>query len=105
MTKRQDIIILPEDKIQLSQDQKNLIELALTKQVPTEDAEFMEKVQKDKDKDPFNELSKYFTTKYGNDFGMIYLSAIMGGEEKYNETVESIEEMRASERIEKQKKN
>ena|SRR3989338_10328773 len=98
---------LPEDRIQLTQDQKNLIELALDKQVPPEDAEFIETVHIESKNggNSFTKLSEYFTAKYGMDFGMMYLSAIMGGKEKYKETVASIEELKALDRIEKCKQN
>ncbi len=107
MSDTQDLQILPEDRVQLTQDQKNLIELAFEKQVPPEDAEFIEKVQKEAQTggNPFTRLSEYFTAKYGLDFGMILLSAIMGGREKYQETVDSIEKLRAQERVRKQKIN
>ena len=107
MNDKTKIEILPEDRITLTQDQQNLIELALDKQVPPEDAHFIEKVQfetKNGGK-PYAKLSEYFTTKYGMDFGMILLSAIMGGEKKYEETVESIERLKALDRIEKNKQN
>jgi len=96
-----DIVILPEDKIKLTQEQKNLIELAFEKQLPPDDAKFIEKVQIESKNggNPFARLSEYFTAKYGLDFGMIYLSAIMGGEEKYKETINSIEKLRVSERL------
>lgn len=96
-----DIKILPEDRVKLTQDQKNLIELAFAKQVKPEDARFIEKVQIETKNggNPFARLSEYFIAKYGMDFGMIYLSAITGGEEKYKETVKSIEELRAKNRI------
>ena len=96
-----NIKILPEDKIKLTQEQKNLIELAFVKQVPPADAEFIEKVQKEakSGEDPFTRLSEYFTKKYGLDFGMIYLSAITGGKEKHKETVKSVERLRALERM------
>ena len=99
--------ILPEDKIQLTQDQKNLIELAYDKQVPPEDARFIEKVQIETKNggNPFTKLSEYFTAKYGIDFGMIFLSAIMGGKEKYKETVDSSERLKALDRIAKSKQN
>ncbi len=101
MTGTTDIKILPEDKIQFTQDQKNLIELAFAKQLPPEDVKFIEKVQNDTKNggSPFAKLSEHFIAKYGMDFGMIYLSAIMGGKEKYEETVNSIEKLRASERL------
>ncbi len=105
MNNQTDVVILPEDKVQLTQEQKNLIELAFEKQLPSEDAEFIEKVQKEAVKnasqntlDPFAELSGYYTTKYGRDFGMIYLAAITGGEQKYKEAVASIEKLKASDR-------
>lgn len=99
--------ILSEDKVKLSQDQKNLIQLAFDKQVPPEDARFIEKVQIESKNEgnPFARLSEYFIAKYGMDFGMIYLSAVMGGKEKYNETVESIEKLKALDRIKKSKQN
>lgn len=99
--------ILPEDKVKLTQDQKNLIQLAFDKQVPPEDARFIEKVQIESKNEgnPFTRLSEYFITKYGMDFGMIYLSAIMGGKEKYKETIESIEKLKALDRIKKSKLN
>lgn len=102
-----NIEILPEDKIKLTQDQKNLIELAFEKQVPPEDAKYLEKVQSEakQGEDSFVKLSQYFTDKYGHDFGMIYLSAIMGGKEKFEETVESIERLNAQDRIERSKQN
>lgn len=101
MNNTTDIKILPEDRIKLTQDQKNLIELALAKQVPPPDARFIEKVQNETQNggNPFARLSEYFIAKYGPDFGMIYLSAIMGGEEKYKETIKSIEELRAKDRL------
>ena len=99
--------ILPEDKIELTQDQKNLIELAFVKQVPPEDVEFIEKVQKEakEGKEPFIRLSEYFVNKYGFDFGTIFLAAIMGGEEKYQETVQVIEKSKAKTRIANLQKN
>ena len=101
------IKILPEDKIELTQDQKNLIELAFVKQVPPEDAEFIEKVQKEptEGKESFTRLSEYFVNKYGFDFGTIFLSAIMVGKEKYEETVQMIEKSNAEKRIENLQKN
>jgi len=99
--------ILPEDKVKLTQDQKNLVEMAFAKQIPPEDAEFIKKVKNESkiEGNPFVKLSEYFTTKYGVDFGMIYLSAIIGGRKKYKETIKSIERLRALERIDKQNKN
>lgn len=99
--------ILPEDRVKLTQDQKNLIELAFDKQVPPEDARSIEKVQIEtkNGENPFTKLSEYFTAKYGMDFGMILLSAIMGGKEKYKETIDSIERLKALDRIEKSKQN
>jgi len=101
------IKILPEDKIKLTQDQKNLIELAFNKQIPPEDAQYIEKVQIESKQggNSFAKLSEYFTSKYGQDFGMIFLSAIMGGKEKYRETVESIEKLKALDRTERNKQN
>ena len=75
-----DVKILPQDKIEFTQEQKNLIELAFAKQMPPEDAEFIEKAQKEdkSGEDSFVKLGAYFTKKYGANFGMIYLAAIMG---------------------------
>ncbi len=102
-----DIKILPEDKVTLTQDQRNLIELAFEKQIPPEDARFIEKVQKEAKNggNPFTRLSEYFTVKYGMNFGVMYLSAIMGGKEKYKETVASIERLKALDRLEKGQQN
>lgn len=107
MNNATDIKILPGDKVKLTQDQKNLIELAFNKQVPPEDARFIEKVQIETKNggNPFAKLSEHFTAKYGVDFGMIFLSAIMGGKEKYKETVKSIERLKALDRIKKSKQN
>ncbi|MCL4353456.1 hypothetical protein M1615_03270 [Patescibacteria group bacterium] len=65
----------------------------------------MEKVRKESGEDSYGKLNEYFTNRYGLDFGTIYLSAIMGGKEKYEETVELIEKARAEERIRNLKKN
>ena len=107
MNDNTNVKILPEDKLKLTQDQKNLIELVFIKQVPPEDAEFMEKVQKEAESeaDPLIRLSGYFTNKYGVDFGTIYLSAIMGGKEKYQETIQLIEKSKAEVRIANLQKN
>lgn len=105
MNNKDDIKILPEDKIELNQDQKNLIELAVEQQIPPEDAEFLEKIKSnsqnttDTPNELFGKLSNYFANKYGVEFGMIYLAAIMGGEEKYKEAVHSVENLRANERV------
>jgi hypothetical protein len=112
MNKTSDIKILPEDRINLTNDQKNLIALALEKQVPPEDAAYIQKLkdnaknnQREGVYDMFAELSGYYTKKYGLDFGMIYLSAITGGEEKCKEAIESIEKMKATERTKKENIN
>lgn len=101
------IKIMQRDKVKLTQDQLNLIELAFVGQVPPDDAEFLEKVQKDSKKDTggkeetFTKLQSYFIDKYDIEFGMLLLAAIMGGKEQYRKTKKSIEELRAKERIEK----
>ena len=98
--KMNDIEILSEDKIVLTQNQINLVELAFIGQVPPEDVEFIKKVQKEtkggKEKlSPFAELGGYYTAKYGIDFGMLYLAAVMGGEDQYKEVVAEHEQNRA----------
>lgn len=102
-----NIKILPEDKIKLTQDQKNLVELAFIKQVSPEDAELIEKVHKEakSEADSLTKLNKHFINKYGLDFGIIYLAAIMGGRKKYNETVQLIEKSKAEVRIGNLQKN
>lgn len=99
-----NIEILPEDRIKLTNDQKNLIVLAVEKQLPTEDAEFLETIQKDAQKirDPYAKVKKYFTKKYGEVFGIIYLAAVNGGEESFQKTIHNIEESRALARIKKE---
>jgi hypothetical protein len=101
------IEILPEDEVKLTNDQQNLIELALAKQVPLEDAEFMEKIQKgSKDvTDAYSEISRHFAIKYGKVFGAIYLAAITDGEQGYKEAVRSREESKAKERMKMQSLN
>ena len=102
------IKIISRDKVQLIQDQINLIELAFIGQIPPDDAEFIEKVQKYSKRDTggkkevFPKLQSYFIEKYDLEFGMLFLAAIMGGDEQYKKTRKSIEALRAKERIEKE---
>lgn len=107
MKNKAEIEIIEEDKVRLTQEQENLIILAFEKQVPPEDAEFLEKIQKGKNAtiDVFNEVTSYFVSKYGIDFGALYLAAISGGEERYNEAVNSLELKRAQERIKRDTQN
>jgi len=106
MSNDQKITILPEDRVKLSKDQRNLITLALEKQLPQEDAEFLEAVQKDKAKiaDPYMKIDNYLVKKYGSVFGKIFLSTIIGGEEGCMETIKVIEESNAQARMKRQKK-
>lgn len=103
-----NIKILPSDRISLTQDQKNLIELAFVKQIPPKDAEFIKKVQKETKSEiqpkgeSFAKLSKYFIKKYDIDFGMLLLAAVMGGKAQYSKTKKSIEELNAKKRIDNQ---
>ena len=78
--------------------------LALEKQLPVEDTEFLESIQKNsKDiTDPYVRINKYFTEKYGSEFGPIYLAAITGGEEKCTEVINNIEKSKAEVRIRKE---
>jgi hypothetical protein len=121
---KSDITIIEQDRINLTQDQKNLIELAFRKEVPVEDAKVMEMIHKGvyvagppsvqipiNEKEnvkftdhPYNRLMSYFIEKYGLDFGMLYLAAITGGEKQYKDAKKTLERMKAVERIEKQKK-
>ncbi|HUQ85768.1 MAG TPA: hypothetical protein VM077_05565 [Candidatus Limnocylindrales bacterium] len=102
------IKILPSDRISLTQDQKNLIELAFVKQIPPEDAKFLERVQKEAggkiqpEGQSFAKLSNYFIKKYDIEFGMLLLAAVMGGKDQYNITKKSIEELNAKKRIDNQ---
>ncbi len=107
MNNKAKVKILPEDKFKLNQDEKNLIELAFVNEIPPVDADFIRKVKKEglNSQDSYAKLSQYYTNKYGLEFGMVYLSAITGGEAKYKETVETIERMRDLKRIEKSKQN
>ncbi|MBI3486212.1 hypothetical protein HY025_04735 [Candidatus Daviesbacteria bacterium] len=107
MNDKAKVKILPEDKFKLSQDEKNLIELAFVNEIPPIDAKFIKEVKKESlsGQDSYAKLSQYYTNKYGIEFGMVYLSAITGGEEKYKETIETIERMRALKRIEKANQN
>lgn len=83
MNIQDDVEILPEDRVQLTTDQKNLIVLALEKQLPFEDAEFLEKVQKKASSDSYTKINKYFVKSMDQEFGEIYLAAITGGEENH----------------------
>lgn len=98
--------IMPEDRVKLTKDQRNLITLALEKQLPPKDADFLESVQHDKDTiiDPFNKIQSFYITKYGSVFGKIYLSAITGGEKACIETINDIEKTNALKRMKKEKK-
>src|SRR5882762_8056423 len=95
MNNQANIEILPEDRVQLTNDQKNLIALALEKQLPFEDAEFLEKVQKKAGGDSYTKINEYFVTKYGSEFGKIFLATITGGEKSCKEAINTIEESRA----------
>ena len=46
MNNKTAIVILPEDKVVLNQDQLNLITLALEKQLPVEDTALLGEMQK-----------------------------------------------------------
>lgn len=107
MKNKADLEILAEDRVKLTQEQENLIYLAFEKQVTPEDAAFLEKVQKGSSStvDPFSKVSRYFLTKYGRDFGTLYLAAITGGEERYNEAINSLESERARERKKRESQN
>ncbi len=102
------IKITIEDRVKLTQDQINLIQLAFKKQIPPEDADFMERVQKDSIKkmksqeQVFVQLSEHFVEKYGIEFGMLLLTAIIGGKVQYEVAKKSIERQKANERISKE---
>jgi len=101
MNTKTTIEILPEDRVKLTNDQKNLIVLALEKQLPPEDANFLEKVKKESKEalSSFEKIDKYYILKYGPEFGKIYLSAITEGEEACKQTINDIEESNALKRI------
>lgn len=105
MTNQSDIEILPEDRVQLTTDQKNLIALAFEKQLPFEDAEFLEKVQKKTGVDSYTKIHEYFVTKYGSEFGEIFLATITGGEESCKEAISTLEQSRAFARMSKETGN
>lgn len=105
MNNQADIEILPEDRVQLTTDQKNLIALALEKQLPFEDAEFLEKVQKKAGVDAYEKIHKYFDKKYGEQFGEIFLAAITSGEEGCKAAINKIETARAQERMRRETRN
>ena len=100
MKTKTDIVILPEDRVVLNQDQQNLITLALEKQLPIEDAQFLEGVQTEAipTSHPYGKVESYFTTKYGKEFGKLYLATITGGEKGYKEFIVSLERARAVKR-------
>lgn len=71
------------------------------------DADFLEKVQSDTKTfpDPYGEITGHFYTKYGAEFGRIYLAAITGGEEEYEEAIKEIEKQKALDRVKMQSQN
>jgi hypothetical protein len=105
MNKDSEVIILAQDRIKLTKDQRNLITLALNKQLPPEDAEFLESIQQSKHKivDPYKKINHFYIKKYGSIFGRIYLSAITGGEEACTDTIYAIEKSNALERVRKKR--
>lgn len=107
MNNQADIEIVPEDRVKLTNDQKNLIALALEKQLPIEDAEFLENIQKKgvNPTDSFVKIEKYFVTKYGLEFGKIYLAAITDGEDSCKAAINELETARAQERIKGKRRN
>ncbi len=102
-----DVEILPEDRVKLTNDQKNLIALALEKQLPFEDAEFLENIQKKAENptESYGKIEEYFVAKYDPEFGKIYLAAITDGEESCKEVITALEESRALERVRKNRNN
>src|SRR5258708_3155510 len=104
MNDQEDINILPEDRIHLTNDQKNLITLALEKQLPPEDAKFLESEQKrsPKSTDSYTKINDYYVAKYGQDFGKVYLAAITGGEKECKEGIDTIERAKDKERLRKE---
>ena len=105
MNTKDNIELLPEDRVQLTGDQKNLIALALEKQLPFEDAEFLEKVQKKAGVESYKKIHTHFVKHYGNEFGEILLAAITNGEEGCNAAINDIEIARAQDRIRKDSRN
>jgi hypothetical protein len=103
MNLKTNLEILPEDQVRLTKDQRNLVTLALDRQLPPEDEEFLESIHKDKIIDPYKKIRNYFIKKYGFNFGKIYLSAITGGEEACMETITAIEKSNARKRSKKEK--
>lgn len=105
MNTMDDVEILPEDQVKLTTDQKNLIALALEKQLPLEDAEFLEHVQKKSDANAYAKIHNYFGKKYGEQFGEIFLATITRGEEGCKAAVNKLETARAQERMIREAKN
>lgn len=102
-----DIEIQQEDRVKLTNDQKNLLTLALEKQLPVADAEFLEDVKKNttENLDSYVVIKKYFTDKYGSLFGVIYLAAITDGEEGCKNAINDLETSNAEERIRRENSN
>ena len=105
MNAKTNLEILPEDRVKLTKDQRNLITLALEKQLLPEDAEFLEAVKKNKLEidNLYERIQKYYKKKYGSVFGEIYLSAIINGEDACVETINSIEKANALKRLNEEK--
>lgn len=103
MNTQQKFDILPEDRINLTKDQRTLISLALEKQLPYEDAEFLENVQSKADSDSYAKINTYFVKKYGKEFGEILLAAITSGKEGCKAAINEIETKRAKDRLKRSK--
>lgn len=99
MNTKDDIEILAEDRVQLTRDQKNLIALALEKQLPFEDAEFLGKVQNSTKADSYTKIHTYFVKKYGKEFGEILLATITSSEEGCKTAINEIETKNAQDRL------
>ena len=106
MRNQQEVNILPEDRIKFTKDQRNLITLALEKQLPPEDTEFLESIQQSKQEiaNPYEKINNFYIKKYGSVFGRIYLSAITNGKEACTETINDIEKSNALIRVKREKK-
>lgn len=106
MKNQQEVNILPEDRIKLTKDQRNLITLALEKQLPPEDAKFLESIQHSKQEiaNPYEKINNFYTKKYGSVFGRIYLAAITNGERACTEAINDIEKSNALKRMKREKR-
>jgi len=101
------IDIQPEDRVILTDEQKELLKLAMEKQFPVDDIKILESIHENNNtpRQKHKEMRAYYYAKYGEEFGSIYLCAITDGEEVCKEAILLREELNAARRIAREHNN